>query len=84
MQKAAEILTSIAEKLNEEIREEPERPRAGDDEEGRKRKLSVESASSQEPRKKKTLISKIFGTQQKRQPTINEENGIFRNFASLF
>ena len=70
MQKAAEILSSIAETISEEI---PEKARGNDDD--RKRKLSVDSSASQEPRKKKTLIGKIFGNATKRQPTIAEENG---------
>jgi hypothetical protein len=72
MQKAAEILSSIAETINEEI---PEKARGTDDD--RKRKLSVDSGASQEPRKKKTLIGKIFSKAAKRQPTIAEENGTY-------
>jgi hypothetical protein len=85
MQKAAQVLSTIAQKLNEKITsghksdaEEPEKPRSSDDDDNRKRKLSVEGGSSQEPRKKRSLIGKIFGNAQKRQgppPTIREENG---------
>jgi len=67
MERAAKVLDSIASKLKGKmtaVEEEPEKPRQSNssDQDDRKRKLSVESNSSQEPsRKKKSVIARIFG-----------------------